>query len=388
MTHPREPRPLTRRPPPASYPRASQAEICFPPLTALEVRRTHIRGSVTVVEVDARVKFAEPHDVDASLAADVEAFRAVDADESGELDLSEFARHARRIVPRLPQPRLAELFAEVDADHDGTISFAEFRERCVPLLQREQEAAAQGQRTRELQTVEAHAKRLEEHRLKQLTASHQRELLEERHGQQQQHEHAMRRELRAQAHAHELAQQELQAEVRALQVARAKQEAKLGKQEGQLRRLSEDCEQRLAQAQRKAQRRGERAMRRYAEMMSASFSTRLREETWLHRRAVAQLAAEKLVAQSADASTSSTLNSTRSRRIAEVARAFEAIVLTDASVEAKSGLAKRTAAARASIRAAVAEEEEALASPSTAAAEVDESQVESRDALPTEHVHA
>ena len=32
-----------------------EAEICFPPLTALEVRGTRIKGSMTIVEVDARV---------------------------------------------------------------------------------------------------------------------------------------------------------------------------------------------------------------------------------------------------------------------------------------------------------------------------------------------
>lgn len=114
-----------------------EAEICFPPLTALEVRGTRIDGSVTIVEVDARVCMTGVEmDTDQMIA--VNAFRGADGDGSGELDLREFKRLALQLLPDVPDERLNEVFGAADQDGSGRIDFEEYRNVCIPMLKNEE----------------------------------------------------------------------------------------------------------------------------------------------------------------------------------------------------------------------------------------------------------
>jgi hypothetical protein len=114
-----------------------RCEICFPPLTALEVRGTRIDGSVTVVEVDARV-CQTGIEADADHMVAVSAFRGADGDGSGELDLKEFKRLALQLLPDVPDERLDEVFTAADQDVSGRIDFEEYRNVCIPMLKNEE----------------------------------------------------------------------------------------------------------------------------------------------------------------------------------------------------------------------------------------------------------
>ena len=93
-----------------------ECEICFPPLTALEVRGTHVDGSTTVVEVDARVcQTVFEHDFEQM--SDIKTFQKHDADETGELDLHEFKRLARQLVPDVTDVHLESVFAAAGEIH-------------------------------------------------------------------------------------------------------------------------------------------------------------------------------------------------------------------------------------------------------------------------------
>ena len=61
--------------------------------TALEVRGTRIKGSVTIVQVDARCGLGGS-DLDFETAEAAAAFRSVDVDDSGEIDHAEVRRAA------------------------------------------------------------------------------------------------------------------------------------------------------------------------------------------------------------------------------------------------------------------------------------------------------
>lgn len=66
-----------------------EAEICFPPLTGLELRNTRIAGSILICELDPRLHAP-------SAAADLDdavvEFIKMDVDQSGQLEAVEFSR--------------------------------------------------------------------------------------------------------------------------------------------------------------------------------------------------------------------------------------------------------------------------------------------------------
>jgi len=118
-----------------------EAEICFPPLTALEVRGYKTDNSLTIIDVDARINASTVNE-DTDMAADIRSFRAQDKDGSGELDRVEFGHMARQIVPKISEEALDRVFLESDMDQSGHISFTEYCTACVPRLRREEARAA------------------------------------------------------------------------------------------------------------------------------------------------------------------------------------------------------------------------------------------------------
>ena len=112
-----------------------EAEICFPPLTALEVRGTRIDGSLTMVSVDARVNTTHfEHDA----SAELQHFKSHDHDFSGEINRIELGRLAREVVPTITDATLDAIFGAADVDGSGEISYDEFRAKCLPQLHEEE----------------------------------------------------------------------------------------------------------------------------------------------------------------------------------------------------------------------------------------------------------
>ena len=112
-----------------------EAEVCFPPLTALEVRGTRIDGSLTMVSTDARVNTAQ---FEGDRSAELQLFKSADDDLSGEIDRGEFGKLARQVVPTITEDTLDTIFAQADANASGEISYDEFRAQCLPRLRAEE----------------------------------------------------------------------------------------------------------------------------------------------------------------------------------------------------------------------------------------------------------
>ena len=106
--------PLLTKPHHHPHPGLSQypheAEICFPPLTALEVRGTRVDSSLTIIIVDARL--AEIKDV--QLSRMIKTFNTSDRDESGVIDRHEFRQLARELIPSCTDAFCDEVFSELD----------------------------------------------------------------------------------------------------------------------------------------------------------------------------------------------------------------------------------------------------------------------------------
>ena len=90
-----------------------EAEVCFPPLTALEVRGTRIDGSLTMVSTDARVNTAQ---FEGDRSAELQLFKSADDDLSGEIDRGEFGKLARQVVPTITEDTLDAIFAQADVN--------------------------------------------------------------------------------------------------------------------------------------------------------------------------------------------------------------------------------------------------------------------------------
>jgi len=149
-----------------------ECEICFPPLTALEVRGTHVDGSTTVVEVDARVcQTVFEHDFEQM--SDIKTFQKHDADETGELDLHEFKRLARQLVPDVTDVHLESVFAAADVDNSGHIDFEEYRTSCVPMIK---DAEVDVERFKEAEARQAREQELaqERHRVQEAIEARER----------------------------------------------------------------------------------------------------------------------------------------------------------------------------------------------------------------------
>ena len=115
-----------------------EAEFCFPPLTALEVRGIKVEGSTTVVEVDARVCMTQAKASEDDLDK-IKTFREIDTDDTGELSLKEFKKLARQLIPDAADKTLEQIFRESDRDKTGSIDFEEYKEICVSKLKEEEE---------------------------------------------------------------------------------------------------------------------------------------------------------------------------------------------------------------------------------------------------------
>jgi len=110
-----------------------EAEICFPPLTGLELRGTKVEGSVLFVQVEPKVNFRS-HEIEET--DEVREFKRADLDQTGMLDLQEFERFALRLLPKsyANLQRIKEIFLVADVDHSGMINFGEFRTGCSRLI--------------------------------------------------------------------------------------------------------------------------------------------------------------------------------------------------------------------------------------------------------------
>lgn len=267
-----------------------EAEICFTPLTGLEMRGTRVDGSLMIVEVEVKACAHHPgrtsctpacHAQGADACArmpvqvrvnlshagwlgldpveqteEVRAFKRADEDGSGMLDMAEFRQMAVGLIPGYvdTDDALASIFRAADANADGRLSFDEFTATCSHLLREEQRRDAARRKEKERRAHEAEVRR---------KLDETRRLLEAKHA------------------------EELEREVRAARAA--------GKEEstGEMRRLHGKV--RLLQAE------GERTKQALAKATErAELMPPAKEVVLRHRRAVAQVAAAMMLQKSAD----------------------------------------------------------------------------------------
>ncbi len=156
---------------PTRYARSDGVALAEP-LTALEVRGTHVEGSVTIVEVDARVC---PNVLDELYdPAEIQAFKHADEDESGELSLQELGRLARERVPDASDEHLKTVFQAADLDHSGLVDFTEYREVVIPKL-RDVELDVRNRKEAEAKEAQARAILQEREKVQALVSAHERQ---------------------------------------------------------------------------------------------------------------------------------------------------------------------------------------------------------------------
>jgi hypothetical protein len=325
-----------------------EAEICFPPLTALEVRGTRIDGSLTIIETDSRVNSAT---VEQEFSVDMLAFKEADENSTGVLALEEFSRLARARVPTLTAGALREMFLEIDEDHSGEISFSEYQSRCVPMLREEQERVAKSTKVEELaanrRSVEAEMEVVHQQKVNGLAKAHNEKILAVTV------EH--KKELAALGESHAISRKSLEAEHEQLTRANEGNIAALEKvheddlallteaHEEAIKKLNETLKkessahkrevQGLAASHKKELNASESEHKRVlaaiaktreeiAEKVADQFKTALGKEITLKSKAVARVAAEMMVGESND--TSSAYSSSASeRKLQKLTRAFE-----------------------------------------------------------------